>query len=172
MIIKSKRLILRPFKKSDEKSLIENINDWKVSRCISTVPYPYRMKDAKKWIAHCIKSLKSKNKKEIVFAVDKNGEVIGSIGLHDINKNHKAEIGYWLAKRFWNKGIITEAIKITTEYGFKRLKLKRIYASVYLKNEISAHVLEKNHYKREGLLRNYALKNGECIDCFMYAKIK
>ena len=61
MIIKSKRFILRPYRKGDEESLREHINDKEVSRFISTVPFPYKMSDAHYWIKHNSKLGKSKN---------------------------------------------------------------------------------------------------------------
>jgi len=50
MIIQTKRFILRPYRKGDEKSLVENINDKNVSKFMLNIPYPYKPKDAKKWI--------------------------------------------------------------------------------------------------------------------------
>jgi len=170
-MIKTKRFILRPYGKSDEKSLVENINDWKVTQFMSNIPYPYTLKDARKWIKKCIKNTKKTNKTRIDFAVDINGEIVGGIDLHNIEK-HKAEIGYWLTRKLWNKGIMTEALRIMTNYGFNELKLKRISATVDPKNKSSIFVLEKNKYKREGLLRDYAYKSGKYVDRFMYAKLK
>ena len=171
MIIKSKRFIIRPYKKGDEESLQKNINDKAVYRYTLRIPCPYTMKEAKKWISQCVKSKKRINKKEIHFAIDADREVIGVIGFIKIEK-HKAEIGYWLGKKYWNKGTMTEAVKVMTNFGFKKLKLKRIYAGVFTKNKASAHVLKNNGYKLEGLLRKNDLKDGKFVDMLMYAKIK
>ncbi|MBI1935361.1 GNAT family N-acetyltransferase [Candidatus Woesearchaeota archaeon] len=168
-IIKFKNFILRPYGKGDEKSLIENINDKKVSRYMCRIPYPYSMKDAKKWMKEFKKT--NKNKTACSFAIEINGELVGGIGLMNIEK-HKAEIGYWLGRKYWNVGIMTQAVKIATDFGFKKLKLRRIYATVFAKNKISAHILEKNGYQCEGLMRKYASKNGELYDVFLYAKTK
>ncbi|MBW2976706.1 GNAT family N-acetyltransferase [Candidatus Woesearchaeota archaeon] len=168
--IKSKNFILRPYKKGDEYSLIKNINDKDVSKYTHRIPYPYKLKDAKQWIARCKNLAKKKNKTEINFAIDIEG-VIGGISLMGIQP-HKAEIGCWLGKKYWRKGIATEAVEIITHFGFKQLKLKRIYAYVYPKNKSSVRVLEKNKYKREGLMRKYQLKDGKLLDTILYAKIK
>jgi len=47
MIIKSKRFILRDYRKGDEKSLQKNINDLDIYRYTSRIPYPYKIKDGK-----------------------------------------------------------------------------------------------------------------------------
>ena len=171
VILKSKRFILRLYRKGDEKSLQKNINDRNVYRYTFRVPYPYKIKDAKYWIKRCIDLTKKRNKTSVNFAMDINGEVIGGIGLENIEK-HKAEIGYWLAKRLWNQGIITEAVKLVTNFGFKKLKLKRIYATIHLKNKRSVRVLEKNGYKLEGFLKKNGLKDGKYFDTYIYAKTK
>ena len=167
IIIKSKRFILRPLTKGDENALIRNINDRYVYKYTLRIPHPYTLRHAKQWI----NSAKKKDKTKINFAIDIDGEVVGGIGLNDIEK-HKSDIGYWLGRKYWNKGIMTEAIKIVTNFGFNELKLRRIYAYVNVKNKASAQVLENNGYELEGLLRKYYLKDGKLMDALLYAKVK
>lgn len=167
-IIKSKRFILRPYRKNDDKFLVKYANDKIVSRYISTMPYPYTLKDARKWIKRCIR-LSKKREKNFVIEIDRN--FAGSISLWHIDK-HKAELGYWVARKFWDKGIAKEAVKIVTNFGFNKLKLRRVYAYAFTKNKTSARVLEKNGYKFEGLLRKHANKDGRLIDSLLYAKVR
>ena len=63
-------------------------------------------------------------------------------------------------------------MKIVTNFGFNKLKLRRVYAYVFTKNKTSARVLEKNGYKFEGLLRKHANKDGRLIDSLLYAKVR
>ena len=170
-IRKSKRFVLRPYRKSDIDSLVKIMNDKHFSRFMATIPYPYKRKDAKDWIKKCINSAKKKNKFRVCFALDIDGKVVGGLSLDAIDR-HKAEIGYSIGKDFWSKGIMTEAVKLVTNFGFKKLKLKRIYAYVFSKNKASIKVLEKNAYKREGLLKKYYMKNGKLYDTYIYAKTK
>src|SRR3989338_8251795 len=96
--IKTKRLLIRPFRKNDEESLIENINDRIVYRYTLRIPYPYTKRRARLWIATSSKTHKQKMGK-IYFAIAINGKAIGGIGLDNIEK-HKAEIGYWLGQKY------------------------------------------------------------------------
>ena len=170
-VIKTKEFILRPYKKGDELSLRENINDKIIARNTQRVPFPYTPKDAKEWISINLKERKKENPTKINFAIDINGEVIGSIGLHDI-QGHKAELGYWLAKKHRGKGIITLALKKITEFGFNKLKFRRISANVYPWNKASMRVLEKAGYKFEGVLRKEVKKGNKFLDCHIFAKVK
>jgi len=170
-ILKSKQFILRPFQKGDEKSLAKNINNKKIHRNTLDIPYPYTLKDAKEWINKNLKETKKKKPSMINFVIDINGEVAGSVGFSNI-KEHKAEIGYWLAEKYWGKGIMSEAVKLVTKFGFNKLKLKRIYAYVFPFNKASMRVLEKNGYKLEGVLRKNVKKGTKFLDDYLFAKIK
>jgi len=170
-IIKSKHFILRPFKKGDEKSLAENINNKKIYRNTLRVPHPYTLKDGKEWVKKNLKEAKKKKPQMINFVIDINRGVAGSVGFDKI-EGHKAEIGYWLAEKYWGRGIMTEAAKLTTKFGFEKLKLRRIYAYVFSFNKASMKVLEKAGYKFEGILRKNVIKNGKFIDDYLFAKVK
>ncbi|NQU77688.1 GNAT family N-acetyltransferase [Candidatus Falkowbacteria bacterium] len=139
-VIKSKNFTLRPYKKSDEKSLILNINNKKIYRNMSRVPYPYTSKDANEWITQTFKKAKKKESNEVNFAIAVAGEVAGGISLFDIS-GHKAEIGYWLGENYWGQGIMSAACKLVTKFGLEKLKLIRIYAFVFPWNKASMKVL-------------------------------
>lgn len=172
MIIKSKKFILRKYKKGDEESLRENINNKRVSRYMSAVPYPYSMRDAKEWIGKDLKWQKDKKPTEVNFVIDIDGEVVGAIGFSNIKHQHKAEIGYWLAEKYWKQEIITEAVRLATRFGFKELKLKRIFADVFSPNQASKRVLEKTGFKLEGVMEKSHKKYNRFYDAYVFAKVK
>jgi RimJ/RimL family protein N-acetyltransferase len=117
-LVENKRFILRTIQKGDELDIAKYINDKIISRNTATIPYPYKLKDAKNWLGKYLKNQKKKNPDTISFAIVIENEVVGSVGLHNIVKDHKAEIGYWLARKHWGKGIMPEAVKIVTDFGF------------------------------------------------------
>jgi RimJ/RimL family protein N-acetyltransferase len=104
--------------------------------------------------------------------IEIEGEVVGAIGLENTEKDHKAELGYWLARKYWGGGIMSQAVEEVVNFGFKDLNLKRIYAKVYSFNEGSKKVLEKNGFTQEGYLKKEAKKGNKYIDAFLFAKIK
>ncbi len=111
---------------------------------------------------------------QTIFAIASLDEAIGSIGFslgQDVHR-YTAELGYWLAEPYWNRGIITEAIQAVTNYAFEKLELVRIYAEPYDSNPASSQVLEKNGFQYEGRLKANVYKDGKVKDQLMYAKTK
>ncbi len=64
---------------------------------------------------------------------------------------------------------MTDVVKLVTSHAFKQMNLKRLFAPVLPHNAASVRVLEKNNYKKEGVLRKFYCKKGEYIDAFCYA---
>ena len=171
IVIRSKKFTLRPYKKGDEASLKRNINNKKIYRNTLIIPYPYTSKHAKEWIRKNLKEARKKQPTMLNFVIDINGEVAGAVGFHRIER-HKAETGYWLAEKYWNQGIMTEAVKIAVKFGFNKLKLRRIYATTFPFNKASMHVLKKNGYNFEGVLKKYHKKDNKFLDAHLFAKVK
>ena len=77
-------------------------------------------------------------------------KLIGSIGFWRLNKPHfRAEIGYDLHPDFWNKGIMTEAIKLVSNFGFQKMNLHSIEANTDKDNIATQKVLVKNGFVKE-----------------------
>ncbi len=102
------------------------------------------------------------------------GKVIGSAGFHTWYVKHdRAEIGYALhANKYKRKGIMSEAMQVILEYGFKKMKLHRVEALVSPENTASRRLLEKFFFQQEGVLTGHYLVNGVYEDSFLYALIK
>ena len=171
MIIKAEKFILRPYGKGDEESLARNINDKEIYRSTLRIPYPYTLEDAKEWVGKNLKEGKKKEPAEINFVIDINNEVAGGIGLSEI-KGHQAEIGYWIASKYRNKGIMTLALKKVTKFGFEKIKLRRIYACVFPFNKASMRILKKNGYRLEGILIKEIKKGNKLLDNCLFAKVR
>ena len=98
----------------------------------------------------------------------------GGCGFDDfqVGKSHRAEIGYWLAKPYWNRGIMTAVVKKVCQYGFKEFGLVKITAHVFATNPASGRVLEKCGFEQEGFLKKHYLKDGRYLDAGLYGLVK
>jgi ribosomal-protein-alanine N-acetyltransferase len=88
------------------------------------------------------------------MVLKETGKVIGTCGFVNWNHGHYCgELGYSLARRYWNKGLTTEAIRKAIEYGFVKIKLNRIEARCQVDNPASERVMQKVGMKFEGIQR-------------------
>jgi ribosomal-protein-alanine N-acetyltransferase len=102
-----------------------------------------------------------------------NNKVIGTGGYHLWVKEHgKAEIGYAISARYWNKGVMTEALKEIIKFGFEKMNLNRAEARVYVENTASERVMQKCGMKYEGILRESWFVKGIFQDIKMYSVLK
>jgi [ribosomal protein S5]-alanine N-acetyltransferase len=85
---------------------------------------------------------------------------------------HSAEIGFWLGRRFHVKGIMTEALKLASQYAFNELNLYRLFAGVFAPNIASRKVLLKNRFQIEGIRRKSVIKDRHFLNDYLMAKLK
>lgn len=160
---------LRPFRISDSSSIAKYANNkliWKNLR--DKFPHPYSDEDAKMFI-----QMVSKYSSSTEFAVDLDGEAIGSAGIilkDDVYKGN-GEIGYWIGEPHWNKGLGTKIVADLLKIAFEELKLYRVYAEVFESNIASARVLEKNGLIKEATLANAITKDGVRQNLNIYSLI-
>ena len=174
MILKleGKRVLLRPLEIKDAKSLQENINDPDIYKYTLTIPHPYTNSDAEWWINHTQERIKQKKAYELGIALKETSEIIGGMGLCHIDaKRDSAEVGYWLGKKYWGKGITTEALELLMNFAFNELKLHRLYANTFIDNIGSQRVLEKSGFTREGRRKSAVKKDGKYYDDFLFGLV-
>ena len=100
----------------------------------------------------------------------KSNRVIGTAMIFGVDKmaNH-GEIGYVLDDTFWGNGYGTQIVCMLTEYAFKELGLRKIFARIVNVNVGSARVLEKNGYTLEAELKDYYMIDGRLMSCRYYS---
>jgi len=163
---------LRKWCLSDAASLAENannINIWNNLR--DALPHPYSEDDGKQFIEMAL----SQPNPPTLLAIVVDGKAVGSIGIFlrtDVERI-SAELGYFIGEKYWNRGIMTEAIKQMVAYAFANFsQLWKIYATPFDFNVASHKVLLKAGFEREAILKQAAIKNGKIIDLYYYSIIK
>jgi RimJ/RimL family protein N-acetyltransferase len=159
--------VVRSWRPGDEDSLVRHANDrgvWINLR--DRFPHPYTRPDAAHWVRFAATATPETN-----FAVAVDEQAVGGIGvvLHDDVERCAAEIGYWLGREFWGRGLATAAVRGLTDYAFRTHALTRVYALPFADNTASIRVLEKAGYQFEGRLRRAAVKDGQVRDQLLYA---
>ncbi|GIK61700.1 MAG: GNAT family N-acetyltransferase [Ignavibacteriota bacterium] len=161
---------IRSYEYSDQKALVKYANNYNVSRLLrDQFPFPYTSEMAEMWLVHACNQNPESN-----FVIANEKELIGAIGINlqdDVNR-FSAEIGYWLGEPFWNKGIITQALNLFSDFAFNKFELNRIFANVFEGNDASEKVLRKTGYKKEATLKKAVFKEGKFIDQHIYALLK
>jgi RimJ/RimL family protein N-acetyltransferase len=156
---------------SDAGNFVRHLNNRKITRNLYSIPYPYTMAEAKKWLRKNLRKNKDSRRK-INRAIVVDNEVAGSIGGEIHEKGHKMSFGYWLAEKHWGNKIMSEAVNLFTDYVFRKKKIVRMEAEVYPHNKASMRILEKNGFKLEGVLRKNVKKNGKVLDSYLFSKVK
>lgn len=97
----------------------------------------------------------------------------GACGYNGLDKEHqKAEIGLWLLKEYWGKGILREVMPTLFDYGFTQLELNRIEGFVINDNAKCKSALEKINFTYEGTMRESEIKNGKRLNIDIYSILK
>ena len=171
-ILKTERLILRPFNLLDAKRVQELAGDKRIADTTLLIPHPYPDGAAEEWISTHASNAKSGD--EFVFAITLKDslELIGAIGLVINKMFNSGEAGYWVGVPYWNKGYITEALGIIIDFAFTELKLNKVHAHHFAHNEASGRVMIKNGMQKEGHFRKHVFKNNEYHDAIFYGILR
>jgi RimJ/RimL family protein N-acetyltransferase len=161
---------LRPFRSGDVASIVRHADDRDVWRNLrDRFPHPYTPGDAESWIAFA-----TSHDPPLHFAIELAGEAVGGIGIipgTDVDRV-SAEVGYWLGRAAWGRGLATGALASLSAYAFRTFDFTRLFATPFDFNPASIRVLEKAGWTREGVLRRAVIKEGRVADLLVYALLR
>lgn len=158
---------LRKFEESDVSRLVSLADDLEVSRYMTTAfPYPYTTEDAVWWV-------QEGSKQGMVRAIESEGLLVGCVGAQPLPFEHSrtANIGYWLGREYWGRGLAARALSLLTEQIFQETEIVRLQASVYSPNIASMRVLEKAGYRQEAILAQAIFKHNQFYDEYIFSKL-
>jgi RimJ/RimL family protein N-acetyltransferase len=117
-----------------------------------------------------------KNEESVVFGIKikENNHIIGIAGFDDIVKENKVAtlfIGIG-DKNTRGKGYGKEALNLLLEYGFNELDFYRIQLNVLEFNHAAIALYEKAGFKKEGIFREFVLRDGKRYDLYLYGLLK
>jgi len=152
-VIGTKRLVLRPLRDGDAAAIFALFNDWDVVRWLSSPPWPYTRDDAEGFVRAVLDP--ACEAAELVFAITLNNKLIGTIGVRERPASHLQQgagsnIGYWLGKRYWGQGYMTEALRALATHMFALSRADAIYCGAFADNLASLRVQEKTGFVHAG----------------------
>ena len=159
MFARTDRLMLRPGWAEDAPALTRAIADEAIARNLATAPWPYGVAEAEAFLAAPRDPVLPSFL--ITERTDAAPLLIGACGFGR-RPSGAIELGYWIARRHWNRGFATEAGRALVEIAHT-LRLSQLEASHFVDNPASGRVLEKLGFSPTGLSteRHSCARNGE-----------
>lgn len=147
VVLTTPRLTLRPWKETDVNDLYAYASVDGVGQMAGWKPHGS--------IEESAGILRSFISGKNIFAVEYQGKVIGSLGIHhyscsnypELEKRQGREIGYVLSRDYWGRGLMPEAVAAVIEYLFDQVGLDFILVGHFSWNDRSRRVIEKNGFR-------------------------
>ncbi|MGX8774741.1 MAG: GNAT family N-acetyltransferase [Bacillota bacterium] len=171
--IETERLILRQIRLSDAEVAFENwMSDDKVTEFL-TWPTHKDVSESEEIIREWIGQYEDPDFYQWVIVLKEIDEPIGSISVvekdESINMFH---VGYCMGRRWWHKGIMTEALKAVIKYLFTETDVNRIEARHDPNNPHSGDVMKKCGLRYEGTMRQADRSNKGIVDAAFYSILR
>jgi RimJ/RimL family protein N-acetyltransferase len=168
-VLRTPRLVLRPFTFDDASAVHLLAGAAEVADTTLHIPHPYPAEAAEQWIV--THEIAWEDGMGATYAVTDaaTDTVTGAMTLVIAAQHARAEIGYWFGVPFWNRGYCTEAARAVIDLAFNTLGLHRIEARHLTRNPASGRVMQKLGMKLEGMHRDALRKNGRFEDLAVYA---
>ncbi len=144
------RILLRPWRDEDAETLFKYASDPEVGPRAGWPPHK-SVEESREIIRTIFHS-------DHMWAIEmkETGEPIGCMGymIHgesniNIGEND-AEVGYWVARPYWNCGICTEALRLLIGHCFREKGFHTLWADYFPENPASGKVMEKCGFRDTG----------------------
>lgn len=142
-ILDTERLVLRPWRESDAGALFKYASDPDVGPRAGWPPL--------KSVEESLTMINTVFSGEGMWAVElkETSEAIGCVGYLPASasnleiEDNQCEVGYWIAKPYWNKGYCTEALMAIIDHCFNSLGFIVFWGDYFPENPASGKVMKK-----------------------------
>ncbi|PHN28594.1 GNAT family N-acetyltransferase [Pseudomonas sp. ICMP 561] len=163
----SSAIVVERFTEAHAESVTALYNVPAVARQVLQMPY----QSADIWR----KRLDSSNERLISLVALHEGTVVGQGSLEQfsrIRRSHCGSIGMAVAQDWQGQGIGKQLLTALLEVADNWMKLRRVELMVYSDNQAAVILYEKLGFETEGLLRDYAVRDGQFTDALTMARIR
>lgn len=170
--LETERLILRQIDSKDVDQLYKLLSDEEVAR----FDYFYPVTSTNQVLKFIERYDAEREEGEEVtwgIVLKENNKLIGTCCLGSFDEGAKrSELGYAIVRSEWGKGYGTEAVRAMVQFGFDKIELNRIEATITPGNDASVKVLEKLNFVQEGIVRERDLIKGKLEDGIIMAMLR
>lgn len=171
-VLETPRLILRRLEMRDAPDIYEYGRDPQVAQHVLWDAYT-SVSEARGYVRFMLRKYRAGEPSSWGIEEKATGRVVGTIGyMWYQRENNACEIGYSLARRLWNKGLMTEALSAVIQYSFEVLRLHRLEAQHETDNGASGAVMRKCGMLKEGTLRGRLYNKGKYVDVDLYGMLR
>ena len=161
----TERLVIKEYQKKDLDAFLRVVRQPEIYDTTYGIPRDYSRLRGKWWFRVIRRNRMMNEAYEYAVFLRDNGEYIGNVGLINLDHVHlHADISYYIASEYMNRGYATEAAREMVKYGFTELGFHKINGVCMHRNHAYRRVMEKLGMTFEGTLRDDMLKDGEFID--------
>ena len=172
-VLETSRLKLRRFELSDAEAMYNNwASDSEVTKYLMWTSHQ-SIGETESIIKDWIESYKKDMFYQWAITLRSNeSEPIGSISIVRMDKRiNNVHVGYCIGKRWWNKGITTEALSALIRFFFQEVGVNRIESRYDPRNLSSGKVMEKCGMSYEGTIKQGDWNNQGICDYSMYGLV-
>ncbi len=170
--IQTDRLNLRPITMQDLDEVYAIYADVQTMKFWSEPPMQF-IAQAKEKIMQSIQANENGTALSLVVELKETQQMIGQISMYNFHQaSARAEIGYVLSRKQWQKGLMSEALLAFIAFCFTELNLRRLEADIDPDNTASAALLQNMGFDKEGYLKQRWVVDGLMTDSALYGLLK
>ena len=141
-VLQTERMVLRLMEMADVDDLMGIFSDPVAMRYY---PSTKSRQEAEEWVRRVQESYRDRGFGLWVAVLEDSGEFVGQCGLtvQEVEGKNEVEIGYLFLRRFWGRGLATEAARAARDHGFDTLGYERLVSLIDPGNLASRRVAEK-----------------------------
>jgi putative acetyltransferase len=158
---------LERFNESHLEGITALYNDPAVTRQVLQMPF----QSVEVWR----KRLAPDDERRLQLVAMHQGAVVGNLGLEQflrVRRSHAGSLGMAVSQAWQGKGVGSKLLATALDVADNWMNLRRVELTVYADNEAAIALYRKFGFETEGLLRDYAVRDGQWVDTLSMARLR